>query len=101
MYRILSRSNTPSYRSYFNNIDDLGICLTIFKRLEDSFIVSKALERLKSFKTGIFFYVPQLVQELRHDKIHDMILSTLKDFDKNEIVCHQLIWNLKSQFVQG
>lgn len=97
-YKILSRSGIASYRSYFFNVEELDIvdCLTIIKRLEDPFIVSKALEKLKTFGSEVFFYVPQLVQALRHDGILEMVLITLKSLARDGVVSHQLIWNLKA-----
>lgn len=96
--KLLERSSVPSYRSYFFNMESLGIidCLTIIRRVDDSYLVFKAFERLKYFKDKMQFYVPQLVQMLRHKKVFEMAFSALKDLAKDEYVAHQLIWNLKA-----
>ncbi|ADM12530.1 phosphatidylinositol 4-kinase [Encephalitozoon intestinalis ATCC 50506] len=96
--KLLERSSTPSYRSYFFNMESLGIidCLTIIRRIDDPSLVSKAFERLKDFRGEMLFYVPQLVQMIRHKKVSEMALATLKDLAKDEYVAHQLIWNLKA-----
>lgn len=96
--KMLAKTNTPSYRSYFFNTDSLGIvdCLAVIKRVEDPFVVARALERLRLFRKEVFFYVPQLVQALRRESVLEDVLVTLKDLAQNEAVSHQLIWNLKA-----
>ncbi|WEL39808.1 phosphatidylinositol 4-kinase [Encephalitozoon hellem] len=96
--RFLERSSIPSYRSYFFNMEALGIidCLTIIRRIDDASLVSKAFEKLKDFKDEMQFYVPQLVQMLRHKRVFEMAFSALKDLAKDKYVAHQLIWNLKA-----
>lgn len=96
--RLLEISGVPSYRHYFFNMDALGVidCLTIIKRLDDPAAAQQAFEKLREFRNEMFFYVPQLVQILRQERVSEMALSTLKELSKDEFVAHQLIWNLKA-----
>ncbi|UYI26243.1 phosphoinositide 4-kinase [Encephalitozoon cuniculi] len=102
--KLLERSRSPSYRTYFFNVDSLGVIdsLTIIRRLDDPSLVSRAFERLRESKNEMLFYVPQLVQMLRYKKVFEMAFSTLKELAKDEYVAHQLIWNLKANlYVDG
>lgn len=97
-YKILRRSNMASYRCYFFDLEELSVmdCITVIRRVDDPFVASMALERLRSFKKEIFFYVPQLVQALRHGEMFEGILDTLKELAREGLVSHQLMWNLKA-----
>jgi phosphatidylinositol 4-kinase A len=101
--KMLAKSNAPSYRSYFFDMDNLGIvdCLTAIKRCKDASIVDAALRKLLLLREEIFFYVPQMVQMLRHSSGSEVVLSALLELSKNKFVSHQLIWNLKANLYKA
>ena len=82
------------YRSFVDPI----MAISIFARYQDLPILTNyAMRALGSLNNQIvYFYVPQIVQCLCHDRLGFVETYILESAKKSELFCHQIIWNMKA-----
>ncbi|KAF7684141.1 putative phosphatidylinositol 4-kinase STT4 like protein [Astathelohania contejeani] len=93
---------TPQFLGYYFDVENLSIidAITILRRINNKQLVDKALLRIKKREdnesSNILFFIPQLIQTLRNKSVFGDVFLMLIELSKDDLVCHQLIWNLEA-----
>lgn len=83
-----------------NPITSVTLLSPAFK--EHPFVIQYAMRSLESHSVDItFFYVPQIVQSLRHDNLGYTERYILETAQFSQLFAHQIIWNMKANSYKG
>lgn len=78
-----------------NPVDAINLLMPSFDK--NPLLVQYAMRSLESHAVDVtFFYVPQIVQLLRHDDLGYVERFILETAKLNQFFAHQIIWNMRS-----
>ncbi|KAI7897758.1 uncharacterized protein BX663DRAFT_527118 [Cokeromyces recurvatus] len=100
---LLSEGNTKSldlkYLQYWAPVPAITAVTYLLPNYTNPLLLQYAVRSLKHHSIDtVFFYIPQIVQALRHDPlghVEDYILETAAT---SPLFAHQIIWNMKANF---
>lgn len=88
------------YWAPISPIESINLFLPVYHA--DSLLLQYAMRSLESHDVNItFFYVPQLVQSLRHDFSGYIERYILETAQISQLFAHQIIWNILANLFKG